>query len=174
MIDGVVTEVSLLGIALLVFLINARLFPMSLATAPILSRSPHSRLSYYLAAHFIAVTGWLNFMSRYPKVKTHQVFDYFVYSNLAMWIFSMLGTAVGFYAAGYIPYPLFVSLILINPLYFLCVIAMSGSDNLPIGVAVVCGGLLYPPLSIFSADWALLLAGLAGGTLAALIKQRKK
>ena len=173
-VDGIKTGMSLAGIAILVFLINARLFPMALSTAAVLNRSSHRPLRYYLSAHFIAVTGWLHLINRQFSIKTEHTLDYFLYFNFALILFSLWGTLIGFYAVNYIPYSIFVSLLLINPLYFLCVTAMAARDSLAISTAVIGGGLFYLPLSALSSDWALLLAGLAGGSVAALIDWNKR
>ena len=168
LVDGMTADISLPAIALLVLFINARLLPMAMATATILTRSQHSTIGYYLSAHFVAVTGWLNFMNRYHQVGLEKAYAYFVYSNLALWGFALAGTVVGFYIADHMPIPLLASLLLLNPLYFLCLIAESGTKDTPITIAILAGALLYLPLDQLIPGWGLLLAGLMGGGFAAL------
>jgi len=173
LIDGISADVSLATIALLVLLINARLLPMAITIGGVLTRSPHSTLGYYLSAHFVAVTGWLNFMSRYHQVGIARAFAYFVHSNLFLWGFAFSGMLVGFYAADLMPPSLVASLLLLNPLYFLCLIAQSGSKNLYIAIAIISGAVLYLPLNWLVPGWGLLLAGLSGGILTAFLASRK-
>lgn len=173
LIDGISANLSLATIALLVLLINARLLPMAITIGGVLTRSPHSTLGYYLSAHFVAVTGWLNFMSRYPQVGIARAFAYFVHSNFFLWGFALAGMFAGFYAANLVPPSLLAALLLLNPLYFLCLIAQSGAKDNYIAIAVISGAILYLPLDWLIPGWGLLLAGLGGGSLAAFLASRK-
>ena len=174
LVDGMAADISLAAIALLVLFINARLLPMAMATAAILTRSQHSAIGYYFSAHFVAVTGWLNFMNKYQQVGLERAYDYFLYSNLVLWCFALTGTVVGFYAADYMPAPLLASLLLLNPLYFLCLIAQSGTKDTSIAIAVLAGAVLYLPLDQLIPGWGLLLAGLIGGSFAALFSRKSR
>ena len=173
-VNGIAAGSSLLGIAFVTWLINIRLLPMALTLAPLFKKGSHSPVSYYLSAHFIAVTGWLNFIDNHRSVPQKDVLRYFIYSGEILWVFSLCGTLAGFYVVNYIPHEVFLSLLLINPLYFLCVIAKHGSQNACIGIAVLGGCLLYMPFTLLNQDFALLFAGISGGSLAFAFHQFKQ
>ena len=69
MAESLIVGASLLNIFLAVWLVNARLYPMTVSLFPLLTHKSQPRLKYYLACHFIAVSAWLIMKENYKSVK---------------------------------------------------------------------------------------------------------
>ena len=60
-----------------------------------------------------------------------------------------------------------IGLAIVNPVYFFCMM-IGAMKNISISIAVVGGTILGPIVYLFSAEWAILYAGLIAGTIAFL------
>jgi glucose-6-phosphate-specific signal transduction histidine kinase len=64
-----------------------------------------------------------------------------------------------------------IGLAIVNPIYFFCM--MTGAmKNLSMNIAIIGGVLLGPIVYLFSAEWAILFAGLIAGTVAFLFRSK--
>lgn len=151
-----------------VWLSGMRLLPMTLSLMPFLRHegTPHWR--YYLAAHFIAITGWATAMQRCPILPSDQRLPYFSGFVLTLWIYAMVATTAGFFMIDLLPPVLGLALLFINPLYFALVFSndLGRRDRaLALGLGAVAGPLFH----LLSPDWGLLYTGLVAGTAAFLV-----
>ncbi len=162
---------SLLAIAIVVALVNVRLLPMTIALMPVLRASRWPRWSYYLAAHWIAVTAWAAAMRDCPKMPAEERLPFFVGMSTTLWGATMVTTAIGFYLAASVPLYVTLGLVFLNPIYFMLVFAAAVRERARM-LALLLGALLGPPLHLMTADWGLLLTGLAAGSLAFFVGQR--
>ena len=165
-LNSILSDLSIVATVLLVLVINIRLLPMSFSMSHLLKKGKHSLPMYYFSAYFVAVTGWMNFITNYRNFNTDDFFDYFVYSSCILWLYAMSAFLLGYYLISYLSYELFVALLLVNPLYFLMVVAHQARDDLRLAISVTGGGIFYLLLSSFVGNFALPLAGFLGGTLA--------
>ena len=62
-----------------------------------------------------------------------------------------------------------IGLAIINPVYFFCMM-ISAMKDLSISIAVVGGTILGPLVYLFSAEWAILFAGIIAGTIGFLFR----
>ncbi|MBE8182003.1 MAG: AzlC family ABC transporter permease [Candidatus Portiera sp.] len=177
-LNGLVTKLSITSIVLLVVIINIRLMPMSFSISHHLksgeAETKPPLLLYYFSAYFVAVTGWMNFFSNYRYIPAKDTFSYFLYTSIFLWSFAMLGFLLGYYLVDFIPIELFIALLLVNPLYFLLVVAGHGRDDLYLAISVIGGCLLYMPFAAINGSLALLFAGLTGGCLAFALRSYNK
>ncbi len=159
---------SILAIAVAVALTNARLLPMVITLMPLLRAPGTARWRYYLAAHWVAVTGWALAMRDCPAMAPAQRRPYFMGISLTLWSVSMMGAALGFALAGSVPGYVTLGLVFLNPVYFMLVMAgdVRGASRT---MAVVLGALAGPLLYLATPDWSLLLAGVGAGSLAYLL-----
>ncbi|MGB0682134.1 MAG: AzlC family ABC transporter permease [Magnetovibrionaceae bacterium] len=164
---------SLAAIALAVVLINARLLPLTVSIMPYLRSPQTSKASLYGASHFIAVTSWIGGMRKCPELPDVERLPYFVGFSLTLWIASLIGTAVGYFATGVVPDAIALGLIFLNPMYFMLVLIDGARERSKL-LAFLFGILLAPALHLVSPDWSLLVAGLLGGTLAWALGRRKQ
>jgi predicted branched-subunit amino acid permease len=156
---------SLLAIAIAVAVTNARLLPMAITLVPLMRSPGTPRWRYYLAAHFIAVTGWALAMRDCPAMPAAQRLPYFAGVVMVLWCVSMLGASLGFFLVGGVPAYVTLGLVFLNPVYFMLVIA--GDVRIPSRViAALLGAVAGPLLYMATPDWSLLLTGLGAGSLA--------
>ena len=68
MAESMLIGASLLNIFLAVWLVNARLYPMTVSLMPLVMNKNQPRWKYYLSCHFVAVSSWLIMKSNYQKI----------------------------------------------------------------------------------------------------------
>jgi predicted branched-subunit amino acid permease len=147
---------------------NARFLPMAVALAPWLGGGRRR----WLALPFIAITPWAAAMRRLPLLSGPERLGWFLGFGLASWLVAGLATALGHLAAPLLGGAVRAALLFTNPLYFALLLALD--LRLPArGRAArlgVLGGVLAAPVALaLPPAWALLGAGLLGGTAAFLL-----
>ncbi|MCB1519562.1 MAG: AzlC family ABC transporter permease [Hyphomicrobiaceae bacterium] len=165
MLDQMARGGSLAGGALAVALTGIRLLPMSVALMPYLKGPRATRLGYIIAAHFIAVTAWMEGWRRLPRIPAEHRIDHFIGIGTGLVAATLFGTTAGFLAAGAVPSFIAAVLLFLTPVYFL-VSLIATSSGLSDRLAIVAGAMLGPPLYIMVPGLDLLLTGLIGGTIA--------
>jgi len=163
----------LLAIALAVGLTNARLLPMAITLLPIVRAPGMPRILYYLAAHLIAVTGWIAAMRDCPHLPGPQRLPYFVGFAGALWCVTLATTALGFALAGAVPREVTLGLVFVNPIYFMLLLLADLRSRSRI-MAAVLGALLGPLSYLVVPNWSLLLTGVTAGTLAFAIGRLRR
>jgi len=148
-----------------VSLTNVRLLPMTVVLMPKLRAPGKRRWPLFLAAHWVAVTGWAELMSNGEKIAPELRLPYFFGYSMTLWSSTLLSTALGFLAADSLPTIVTLGLVFLNPIYFMLVFAADLRDRMKV-YALALGALLGPALHLLTPDWGLLLAGTLGGTLA--------
>nr|WP_314075559.1 AzlC family ABC transporter permease [uncultured Roseococcus sp.] len=149
---------------------NARFLPMAVALGPWLG--PHVRLRF-LAVPFIAVTPWAMAMRRLPDLPPGDRLAWFLGFALTSWTVAGLSTWLGHLVAPVLDGWILAALLFVNPLYFGTILA-GDTRFAPARRAVLCGAVATPLVLLLPASWALLGAGLVGGTVAFLWGQAKE
>ena len=171
MAESMFIGASLLNIFLAVWLVNARLYPMTVSLMPLLMHKNQPRWKYYLSCHFIAVSAWLIMKSNYQKIEKKNRIDFWIGIGTATWSIAILSTVVGYLASDYLNKDMMIGLAIVNPVYFFCM--MTGAmKNLSMNIAVIGGVILGPIVYLISAEWAILFAGLIAGTIAFLFRSK--
>ena len=78
MAESMMVGASLLNIFLAVWLVNVRLYPMTVALMPLLMHENQPRWKYYLSCHFVAVSAWLIMKNNYQSVDKENRIDYWI------------------------------------------------------------------------------------------------
>lgn len=164
MAETLVVNGTLLNILIAVFLTNARLYPMTVNLVPVIRQNNRPRWHYYFLAHFIAVTSWVYMLSNYNKINKENRFSFFLGLGVTLWVLSTIATVIGFYTAGIISKKVFVAIIFLNPIYFMCMI-VSVLNKLHIILTVFLSIILAPILFLVTPDWSVLLAGVISGII---------
>jgi predicted branched-subunit amino acid permease len=164
---------TLAVMALAVGLSSTRLLPMTMSLVPQLRRPEVPRWRLYLAAHFIAVTGWAMTMRVAPRLPVEERLAFFTGFTLALWLSVILCTAIGYHLPGVLPERVTLALLFLNPLYFL-LLFLSDMKERARTLALLFGAVLGPPLFLLEADWSLLFAGFLGGSAAFLLGGRRR
>jgi predicted branched-subunit amino acid permease len=165
MAESLIVGASLLNIFLAVWLVNARLYPMTVSLFPLLMHKSQPRLKYYLACHFIAVSAWLIMKENYKSVERKYRLDFWIGVGVANLSVATSATAFGFFIADYLNKDMMVGLAIVNPIYFVCVMVNAMKDIQMI-LAVVLGSLFGILFYFVSPEWCILFGGFNAGTLA--------
>jgi predicted branched-subunit amino acid permease len=153
-------------IALAVALSSIRLFPMTAAILPYLrGRSRGIGGMQFVAAHFVAVTAWIEGMRHLPKLPAEARLPFFFGLAVPLVISSMVSTAIGYYLAGTLPRALAIGLLFLTPLSFLIQLSHNARDIVD-RLALLFGLLLAPLMAEFGGRFDLLWTGLVGGVAA--------
>jgi predicted branched-subunit amino acid permease len=176
-LPGQITLIELYGVGasaaailLAVWLSGMRLLPMTLSLMPFLRHPGTPRWRYYLAAHFIAITGWATGMQRCPVLPSDQRLPFFMGFASVLWCFSLIATVAGFFMVEWLPPTVGLGLLFLNPVYFLLVFSVDLTRRaraLPLLLGAVTGPLFH----LLSPDWSLLLTGLFAGTAGFLLER---
>ena len=164
MAETLIVNGTLLNILIAVFLTNARLYPMTVNLVPVIRQNNRPRWHYYFLAHFIAVTSWVYMLSNYNKINKENRFSFFLGLGVTLWVLSTIATVIGFYTAGIISKKVFVAIIFLNPIYFMCMI-VSVLNKIHIILTVFLSIILAPILFLVTPDWSVLLAGVISGII---------
>ena len=165
MAESLLVGASLINIFLAVWLVNFRLYPMTVSLFPLLKHKSQPKWKYYLSCHFLAVTSWLIAKDTYKKIDIKHRIDFWIGIGIGTWTTAVITTILGYLAADYLNKEVMIGLAIVNPIYFFCMM-IGAMNNLKMIISVVGGVFLGPIFFIISAEWAILYAGLIAGTVA--------
>ena len=168
MAESLIIGSSLINIFIAVWLVNARLYPMTVSLMPLLMHQKQPKWKYYLSCHFIAVSAWLIMKNNYEVVNKKNRIDFWIGIGTATWCVAILGTIIGYYASDYLNKDMMIGLAIVNPVYFSCM--MVGSmKNLQVSLSIILGAILGPLFFFMSPEWSILYGGFIAGTIAFFI-----
>ncbi len=171
MAESMLIGASLLNIFLAVWLVNARLYPMTVSLMPLVMHKNQPRWKYYLSCHFVAVSSWLIMKSNYQKIEKEHRIDFWIGVGTSTWLIGIISTMLGFYSADYLNKDMMIGLAIVNPIYFMC--AMIGvMKTKSISFAIILGAILGPSFYFLSPEWCILFGGIVAGTIAFLIGEK--
>ena len=168
MAESLLVGASLLNIFLAVWLVNARLYPMTVSLMPLLMHKSQPRWKYYLSCHFIAVSAWLIMKSRYQSVEKKHRIDFWIGIGTATWSVAILGTLIGFLSADFLNKDIMIGLAIVNPVYFMCMM-VGAMKTIQVSLSVISGDILGPLFFFISPEWSILYGGFSAGTIAFFI-----
>ena len=168
MAESLLVGASLLNIFLAVWLVNARLYPMTVSLMPLLMHKSQPRWKYYLSCHFIAVSAWLIMKNRYQLVEKKHRIDFWIGIGTATWSVAILGTLIGFLSADFLNKDMMIGLAIVNPVYFMCMM-VGAMKTIQVSLSVILGAILGPLFFFISPEWSILYGGFSAGTIAFFI-----
>lgn len=156
---------NLILTALAVSLTAVRLLPMVVvvlakAIVPGLPAWP-----CYVVAQFTAITTWVIAGEKIETLKAEARLPWLLGLSIAQVSLICSATLVGYFAAGHLPLPLASALVFLTPCYFLIALLQGAVWRFDY-LAIVFGAVLGAIVMQFAPDFALLSAGVIGGTLA--------
>ena len=98
MAESMLIGASLVNIFLAVWLVNSRLYPMTVSIMPLLKHESQPRWKYYLSCHFVAVSSWLILKSNYEEIERKYRIDFWIGIGTATWLVAIFSTIIGYYA----------------------------------------------------------------------------
>ena len=167
MAESLLVGASIVNIFIAVWLVNFRLYPMTVSLFPLLEHKSQPKWKYYLSCHFLAVSSWLIAKDGYQKIKKKHRIDFWIGIGTGTWSTAIIMTVIGYLSADYLNKDMLIGLAIVNPVYFFCMM-IGAMKNLGISIAVIGGTTLGPLIYLISTEWALLFAGLIAGTIAFL------
>jgi predicted branched-subunit amino acid permease len=161
---GVAAGTPLPVLAFAIFLSSIRFLPMVMAILPLL-RTPGQRTStQFLAAHFVAVTVWVESLRRLPGKPVEERVPYFFGFALGCIGLASLATYLGFFLVGAMATPFAAGLLFLTPIFF-TISLVAGARGAMDWAAVAAGfGLTPVATALAGKDFDLLALGLIGGT----------
>ena len=172
MAESMLVGASLFNIFIAVWLVNTRLYPMTVSLMPLMMHESQPRWKYYLFSHFVAVSAWLIMKSNYEKIKKENRIDYWFGIGTATISIAILSTIIGYLISDYLNKDMLIGLAIVNPIYFMCM--MIGSmKSVQISLSIILGALLGPSFYFISPEWCILYGGFISGTIAFFIGEKK-
>ena len=168
MAESMLIGASLINIFIAVWLVNARLYPMTVSLMPLLMHESQPRWKYYLSCHFIAVSSWLIMKDNYTVIKKENRIDFWIGIGTATWFVAITSTIIGYVASEYLNKDILIGLAIINPIYFTCMM-VGAMKTVQISLSVVLGAILGPMFYFLSSEWSILFGGFVAGTIAYFI-----
>ena len=168
MAESLLVGASLINIFLAVWLVNARLYPMTVSLMPLLMHESQPKWKYYLSCHFIAVSAWLIMKDNHKSVEKKNRIDFWIGIGTATWTVAIIGTIIGFLASDYLNKDMMIGLAIVNPVYFSCMM-LGAMKTLQTTLSIILGAILGPLFFFISPEWSILFGGFTAGTIAFFI-----
>ncbi len=162
---------SLLNIFIAVWLVNARLYPMTVSLMPLLIHKDQPKWKYYLSCHFVAVSSWLIVKDKYLKLEKINRIDFWFGIGSATWAIAILSTIIGFFASDYLNKNIMIGLAIVNPIYFICMM-IDSMKTIQVKISIISGSILGPIFYNLSQEWCVLFGGFIAGTIAYIIGEK--
>jgi len=172
MAESFLVGASLINIFIAVWLVNTRLYPMTVALMPLLLHKSQPRWKYYLSCHFIAVSAWLIMKGKYQSVEKKHRIDFWIGIGTGTWSIAIVSTVIGFLASDYLNKDMMIGLAIVNPVYFTCMM-VGAMKSLQISLSIILGAILGPAFFFISPEWSILYGGAAAGTIAYFVGEFK-
>lgn len=165
LVDQLSRNETIATAALAVALTAMRLLPMTVTLMPLLER-PRRRLSLDLvAAHFVAITTWLEGNRHLPGKPGHERLPFFLGIGATIVGAMVIATAIGYLIAGRMPLLITIALLFTTPVYFFLSLIATSRTRLDV-IAILAGGALVPVMHVVVPGYDLLATGIVGGTAA--------
>ena len=172
MAESFIVGASLINIFLAVWLVNARLYPMTVSLMPLLQHKSQPRWKYYLSCHFIAVSAWLIMKSNYKSIDKKYRIDFWMGIGTGTWLTAIVSTVIGFLVSDLLDKNMIIGLAIVNPVYFSCMM-LGAMKSLQINLSIILGSILGPAFFFISPEWSILYGGVLAGTIAYFIGEFK-
>ena len=172
MAESFIVGASLVNIFLAVWLVNARLYPMTVSLMPLLQHKSQPRWKYYLSCHFIAVSAWLIMKSNYKSIDKKYRIDFWMGIGTGTWLTAIVSTIIGFLVSDHLDKNMMIGLAIVNPVYFSCMM-LGAMKSLQINLSIILGSILGPAFFFISPEWSILYGGVLAGTIAYFIGEFK-
>ena len=172
MAESFLIGASLINIFLAVWLVNARLYPMTVSLMPLLIHKSQPKWKYYLSCHFIAVSAWLIMKSKYKSIDKKYRIDFWMGIGTGTWLVAITSTVVGYLVSDNLNKDMMIGLAIVNPVYFACMM-VGAMKSLQINLSIILGIILGPLFFFISPELSILYGGVIAGAIAFFIGEVK-
>ncbi len=156
---------SLLLVLLVVTVANVRMFPLTIATIPLLREGRGVKANQFMMAQLNSVTSYVRLADvsdRESDVKARV--EFFTAFTIGTFVVGTIGTILGFTLAENLPAAGVQALIFVTPLYLLLLTARSPKAQ--VQLAVVAGCVLVPVFHVWIGALGIVVGGVVAGTIA--------
>jgi len=165
---GLLGGAALPALAVAICVSSLRFLPMTMSILPLVRRPGQRWPVQVAAAHFVAVTAWVEGMRRLPNLPVGERMPYFFGFAGACMALSAVLTLAGYQLVGVLPIALGAGLLMLTPLFFTVALVASARARQD-WAAISLGFALEPVAAVVAGrDFDLLALGLVGGTAAYL------
>jgi predicted branched-subunit amino acid permease len=171
MLEIYATGSSLLVILTGVAMANMRFLPMTIALMPTFNKSDRFYRWRYVFMHLMSINSWTFMLQKTDHVPVSIRCSFFAAFGLMCFTGGLVGTAVGWLAADSLSREVMLTLIFLNPAYFIFLFCTNRQQA--IVISIVLGAVLGPVLYTLSPDWGLPACGLIAGSAGFLLTRRK-
>lgn len=162
MLEIYATGGTLLAILTGVAMANMRFLPMTIAMMPLYDeREPLYRWRY-LFVHLMSINSWTYMLQKPDCAHPLNRFGFFVGFGTMCIAGGLAGATLGWFAAGSFSNEITLTLIFLNPAYFIFLFCTNRKANILCSIAI--GAVLGPLFYLWSPDWGLPFCGLVAGT----------
>ena len=102
MAESLLIGTSLINIFIAVWLVNFRLYPMTVSLFPLLKHKSQPKWKYYLSSHFLAVSSWLVAKEGYQKIHKKYRIDFWIGIGIGTWSTAVIMTIIGYLLSEYL------------------------------------------------------------------------
>lgn len=149
---------------------NLRFLPMSLSMLPLFRDDKRAWRLRYLLVALMSINIWALTLRHAPAMPRDQRLPYYMGLSIICLTGGLIGTSLGYYLAVSFPFYVIVSLVYLNPVYF--VFLFAGVQHRNCILALCIGALLGPLFHLISPDWGLPFCGIIAGSAAYWIDKR--
>ena len=138
-----------------------RLFPMVVSVLPMMRSPDTKRRHLVLAAHFTAVTLWVECYRLLPQVPRERRIAFIHGLGSGLVVVCLVATTVGYVLAANLPQLFAAAILLLTPLAFLFSTARNCRELADV-LALVLGLALYPLAALLHTGVDILISGVVG------------
>jgi len=159
-----------LAIMLASSMANLRFLPMSLSMLPLFRGGKRAWRWRYLLVFMMSINTWALTLQNGPSMAQELRFPYYMGLCITCMIGGLMGTALGYHLSASLPFYVTVSLIYLNPVYFIFLFSTVRHRNCIL--ALMFGALLGPLFHLISPEWGLPFCGVIAGSAGYWIDRR--
>ncbi len=149
---------------------NLRFLPMSLSMLPLFRNEQRAWRWRYLLVAIMSINTWALTLRNAPTMPQDQRLPYYLGLCIICMSGGLMGTALGYHLATSFPFYVTVSLIYLNPVYFVFLFSAVRHRNCIL--ALMAGAVLGPLFHLISPDWGLPFCGIIAGSAGYWIDRR--
>ena len=155
---------SIIAAAIAVFLVNARLLPITVVIISVLldADDRRARIADYARAHLIVFTSWVNFMDTYDRIPKRHRRIHFTYMAVTLWLANAVACLGGFIAGENLPQQWLAALLFLAPINLLCVMLRALKLRMDTA-AFFLGCAALPVVHQFFPEWDIVIVGVGIG-----------
>ena len=164
MIEMLSTGAPVFAILIASSLANLRFMPMTVVMMPLLQAKGTSFKLKLVLAQLMSVNIWALTVQHINLLSSEEKIPFYFGISLTCLFGGILGATLGFSLAGQLPFYISISLVFLNPIYF--VFVFSSVRERGCIIAVIISAIFGPVLYKVFPDWSVPITGIIAGSFA--------